>query len=131
MEDIYPGDDWNFVYGQAKPLERVGVFSFARHSPLFDDGVHATDASGRVSPRQRGAWLRACLRTMAHETGHLFSILHCVYFDCLMNGNNGPGESAGRSSFLCPICWRKLWRALDDMPGRGSPLARYQAMRHV
>ena len=25
MEDLYPGDDWNFVYGQAYALEAVGV----------------------------------------------------------------------------------------------------------
>ena len=25
MEDIYPGEEWNYVFGQAKPMERVGV----------------------------------------------------------------------------------------------------------
>ena len=24
MEDIYPGEEWNYVFGQAKPMERVG-----------------------------------------------------------------------------------------------------------
>jgi hypothetical protein len=30
MEDLYPEPSWNFVFGQASPQERVGIFSFAR-----------------------------------------------------------------------------------------------------
>jgi len=129
LEDIYPGEEWNYVFGQAKPMERVGVFSFARHSPFFYQGLHASqvptlkDAAGR---------LRACMRTMVHETCHMFGILHCVYFHCLMNGNNGPGDSAGRSSFLCPVCLRKVWLALSFAPADGrSVLSRYQAILQV
>lgn len=131
LEDIYPGEEWSYVFGQAKPLDRVGVFSFARHSPLFYEGVHATDAWPSLSNRQVVAWLRACLRTMVHETGHMLGILHCVYYQCLMNGSNGPGDTAGRSSFLCPVCLRKLYLALQDMPERATPVERYQAMLDV
>merc|ERR1719217_1798560 len=68
------------VFGQSRPIERVGVFSFARHSPLFYEGVHATDAALRLTGAQLVAWLKKCLRTMAHETGHMFGLLHCVYY---------------------------------------------------
>lgn len=129
LEDIYPGEEWNYVFGQAKPMERVGVFSFARHSPFFYRGLHAS----QVPTLKDGAgWLRACMRTMVHETCHMFGILHCVYFHCLMNGNNGPGDSAGRSSFLCPVCLRKVWLALSFAPADGrSVLSRYQAILQV
>lgn len=128
MEDIYPGDEWNYVYGQAKPMERVGVFSFARHSPLFYRGVHASDAGILLTRLQRMTWLRLCIRTMVHETCHMFGILHCVYFQCIMNGNNGPGDSAGRSSFMCPVCLRKILHALSFSPGFRGALTRYSAI---
>jgi archaemetzincin len=35
MEDLYPDASWNFVFGQASPRERVGVYSFARYDPAF------------------------------------------------------------------------------------------------
>jgi len=37
----------------------------------------------------------------------MLSIRHCIYYQCLMNGNNGPGEGAARSMFYCPVCLRK------------------------
>jgi len=47
-----------------------------------------------------------------------------------MNGNNGPGDSAGRCSFLCPVCLRKVWLALSFTPSgpTNSVLSRYQAI---
>ncbi|CAE8603547.1 unnamed protein product [Polarella glacialis] len=107
LEDIYPGDQWNYVFGQARPLERVGVFSFARHSSVFYNGVHATEARELLSTSQLLGWMQTNRQTMCHETCHMFGILHCVFWNCMMNGNNGPGDSAG-ASFLCPVCLRKL-----------------------
>ena len=52
-----------------------------------------------------------------------FTLLHW------RNGNNGPGDSAGRSSFLCPVCLRKVWLALSFAPADGrSVLSRYQVV---
>ena len=31
MKDLYPGPDWNFVFGVARLKQRCGVFSFARY----------------------------------------------------------------------------------------------------
>lgn len=33
--DLYPKDEWNFVFGLASIRERTGVFSFARYDPRF------------------------------------------------------------------------------------------------
>ena len=34
--DIYPRDEWNFVFGLADTGTQSGVFSFARYDPYFD-----------------------------------------------------------------------------------------------
>ena len=79
LEDITPGEDWNFVYGQARPAERTGVFSFARHSPLFDAGVRAADLEeGSMSQDLLAKLLRCSIKTMVHETCHMFRIGHCI-----------------------------------------------------
>lgn len=135
MEDIYPGDEWNYVYGQARPMQRVGVFSFARHSPLFYEGIHASEiAPGMLPPAKEARWLQACLRTSTHETGHMLGILHCIYYHCLMNGSNGPGDSAGGTGFLCPVCLRKFLFCLENLSKEGRQVdvkQRYESMRSV
>ena len=35
MTDLYPEPDWSYVFGDAAPAERVGVYSFARYDPAF------------------------------------------------------------------------------------------------
>lgn len=35
MEDVYPREEWNFVYGIADIMNGVGVWSFARLDPQF------------------------------------------------------------------------------------------------
>merc|ERR1711862_1009755 len=47
----------------------------------------------------------------------MLGILHCVYWHCLMNGNNGPGDSNGSTAFLCPVCLRKLMYSLSALCG--------------
>jgi len=106
LEDIYPGDSWNYVFGQARMMDRVGVFSFARHHPEFYNGVHAKNS--KLGGGEMVSWWLDCVRTCLHELGHLLGMRHCIYFRCLMNGNNGPGDSAGRTTFLCPVCLRKV-----------------------
>ncbi|GMH71983.1 hypothetical protein TrLO_g6940 [Triparma laevis f. longispina] len=110
LEDIYPDDNWNFVYGQARMIERCGVFSFCRHSPLFNTGAKSTSIPHPVSLSK---FLRRCAKTMTHEITHMLGIRHCIYYQCLMNGNNGGGERAAKSSFLCPVCLRKVSQMLS------------------
>ena len=35
MSDIYPRDEWNFVFGLASLKDITGVFSFARYDENF------------------------------------------------------------------------------------------------
>ena len=48
---------------------------------------------------------------MTHEIGHMFGLKHCIYYECSMNGTNGPGDGVkvkGKPKTLCPICLLKL-----------------------
>ena len=83
MADLYPADDWNFVFGQASLRQRVGVYSFVRYDPGFYGGARPAGARQLIL-------LRSC-KVLAHETGHMFGLRHCVYFRCLMNGANHLG----------------------------------------
>lgn len=95
MEDLYPGPDWNFVFGEASPPDRVGVYSFARYLP-GEAGVAAASL------------LRRSCKVLAHETAHLLGIAHCVFYSCLMNGSNHLAESDARPLHPCPVDLRKL-----------------------
>ncbi len=104
MEDLYPDPSWNFVFGQASPRDRVGVFSFARYDPDFYGGT-------RPANYKKILLKRSC-KVLAHETGHMFSLAHCIFFKCVMNGSNHLQESDARPLFLCPVCLRKLHFAI-------------------
>jgi archaemetzincin len=100
MEDLYPDESWNFVFGQASPHHRVAVFSFARYDPRF---------SGEPSPSDRLALLlRRSLKVLVHEATHMFGVAHCIFFHCLLNGSNHLAESDARPLHLCPVDLRKL-----------------------
>lgn len=100
MEDLYPDPAWNFVFGQASLRDRVGVFSFARYDPAFY-------GERRVREDRETLLKRSC-KVLVHETGHMFSLAHCIHFRCVMNGSNHLQESDSRPQFLCPVCLRKL-----------------------
>lgn len=103
MADLYPDPAWNFVFGEASLNDRVGIYSFVRDDPAF---------WGDPRPRDyRELILRRSVKTLVHETGHMFTFLHCIYFDCVMNGSNHLAESDARPQHLCPVCLRKLHHA--------------------
>ena len=90
--DIYPRDEWNFVFGLASTEDGTGVYSLSRYLP---------------ETMERPMLLRA-VRVMCHEICHMFGIKHCIYFSCLLNGSNHAEEAINRPTFLCPSCLRKL-----------------------
>jgi archaemetzincin len=100
MEDLYPEPSWNFVFGQASLRERVGVFSFARYDPAFHGEERGKSYSETL--------LRRSCKVLAHETAHMFSLAHCIFFRCVLNGSNHLQESDSRPLSLCPVCLRKL-----------------------
>jgi archaemetzincin len=117
FEDIYPGERWNFVFGEASMVDKAGVFSLARHCPRFSDGWAISDhhrrngAHAHLNPEETVCWLQHALRTMVHEIGHMLQLEHCIYYRCVMNGSNGHHDTAGMTSFCCPICLRKVLHA--------------------
>lgn len=100
MEDLYPDPLWNFVFGQASLQDRVGVFSFARYDPDFYGEEPDKDYEEIL--------LRRSSKVLVHETAHMFSLEHCIFFRCVMNGSNHLQESDARPHSLCPVCLRKL-----------------------
>ncbi|MDX1679689.1 MAG: archaemetzincin [Akkermansiaceae bacterium] len=112
--DLWPGDGWNFVFGQASIRERVGVWSIYRKG----DPSLSEDA------------FRLCLlrtiKTAVHETGHMFSIRHCTAYECLMCGSNSLPESDGRPVAFCPECMAKVcWVTKADPLERMKKLAAF------
>lgn len=94
--DLWPGRGWNFVFGQASLGRRVGVWSIARYGDPSE-----SEASWRLA-------LDRTLKTAWHETGHMFSIVHCTAHDCVMNGSNHLAESDARAPWFCAECLPKV-----------------------
>src|SRR5262245_41837462 len=95
--DLWPGQGWNFVFGQASLTDRVGVWSIYR----FGDPDKSTD--------EYKVCLRRTLATAVHETGHMLGIPHCIAYECGMNGSNSLSESDSRPLEFCPECQEKIW----------------------
>lgn len=112
MHDLYPKPEWNFVYGLARLKDRVGVFSFVRHTPtggIFQNPV--------ALAKREAQMLHRSLKTLLHEIGHMFGLKHCTWYNCLMRGSNGEGvEHQLNYLHLCPVCLRKLhWNIGNDI----------------
>ena len=109
--DLWPGRGWNFVFGQASLRARVGVWSIYRNG----------------DPEKDAAAFRLCLlrtmKTATHETGHMFSMLHCTAYECNMCGSNHRQESDRRPIASCPECVAKLWWATG-----ADPVARFRKL---
>lgn len=113
MMDLYPQASWNFVFGQASISHRVGIYSLWRYGETEDRG-------------QRRTFLTRALKVLAHEAGHMFSILHCQANECLMNGSMSLGEMDRAPLHLCPICLHKLqWNLGFDVARREAHLLQF------
>lgn len=102
--DLYPQDDWNFVFGQASLRERTGVWSIHRNGDPAEN-----DETYRLC-------LRRTLKTAGHETGHILSMHHCTAFHCGMNGSNHLAEADSQPLSFCPVCYTKLCWNLQVVP---------------
>ena len=106
--DLWPGRGWNFVFGQASLRRRVGVWSIYRNGD-----PDADTKSFRLC-------LLRTMKTATHETGHMFSMYHCIAYKCNMCGSNHRAESDRRPIALCPQCLAKVCWAC-----RADPVQRY------
>ena len=103
--DLYPGETWAFVFGQATFAERVGVYSLYR---LSDIAFERNNAADRLLTRT--------LKIAMHETGHMFSMKHCTKYECLMSGTNHLDETDRRPLDDCPECMAKVAWAMNYDP---------------
>lgn len=110
--DLWPGQGWNFVFGQASMEDRVGVWSIYRKwNPQKGD-------------KDFNLGLRRTIQTGTHEIGHMFGLTHCIYYECNMNGSNSRIESDARPLWECPVCLRKLtWTLKFDVGQRYRKLS--------
>jgi archaemetzincin len=104
--DLWPGEGWNFVFGQASLRDRVGVWSLYRNG----------------DPDEGAAAYRLCLertiKTATHETGHMLGIWHCTAYECCMNGSNNRVESDSRPLEFCFECVQKVWWSCNVDPAK-------------
>lgn len=110
--DLFPSEEWSFVFGIANTQKRIAVTSLYRFKSYNGDLLDIPLSFNRLA------------QTSIHETGHMFSILHCIYFDCIMNGSNSLAESDSQSLFPCPICTAKL-----DVAISANMTKKYKAMQ--
>jgi len=112
--DLWPGKGWNFVFGQASLIHRVGVFSIYRNGdPTLSDNDF-----------QR--CLLRTIKTGTHEIGHIFSMEHCILYECLMNGANSQDESDRKPLTLCPECMAKIcWSTQTSPTNRFKQLIKF------
>lgn len=104
MEDLYHTKSDSFTVGSARYKEKTAMFSFARYNPCF--GLITTINTPAINT-QTTLLLRSC-KVLVHELGHLFGLIHCVWYDCCMNGSGNLDEDNRQPLHFCPVCLRKL-----------------------
>jgi archaemetzincin len=114
--DLFPGDTWNYVFGQASLNKRVGVWSLWRLERSYTEVEMAPD----------DLFLDRTLKVAMHETGHMFSMRHCTKYECLMSGTIHLAETDRRPLDTCPECTMKIAWAMNYEPeDRYAKLAAY------
>jgi archaemetzincin len=112
--DLYPGDTWAFVFGQASLERRVGVWSLYQFADPWTRKYDEQELLTRT------------LKVAMHEVGHMFSMKHCTKYECLMSGTNSVTETDRRPLDNCPECTAKLaWAMNYDPVERYEKLARF------
>jgi archaemetzincin len=115
--DLWPGEGWNFVFGEASLRKRVGVWSL--HQLGNPETEYATT-------------LLRTLKTAVHETGHMFTIQHCTAYECGMNGSNHLPEADSQPLGFCPEDEMKVWWACRfDPKTRYERLAEFAERHHL
>ncbi|RZJ69184.1 archaemetzincin [Flavobacterium sp.] len=105
-KDLYPSDEWNYVFGQASYEKRIGVSSIYR----LQDGNFELFA-------------RRLINVSSHEIGHMLSLRHCLFAKCAMNGSNNLPETDRSPNRICSDCQKKLtWNLRYDNFKRASEL---------
>jgi len=118
---------------------RVGVFSLAACKPIVTTPTAVTAGPLGTSNDPGPCWHSTCRETDAtvgaiyleraaklllHSTVHMFGVLHCCYYRCLMNGARTCEEADSLPPYLCGLCLKKLQLVLGfDVLDRYERLA--------
>ncbi len=94
--DLYPHENWNYVFGLASYSKRTAVTSMYRFEDLDFMDENYTLCLNRL------------IKTSTHEIGHMFSLPHCIHAECVMNGANHIRELDRQTNVLCSVCLAKL-----------------------
>ena len=110
MQDLYPFDSWNYVFGWANYVSRTGVFSFGRYHPDFNNDDYGdeyddeeegkeedktdeqTAKAKKEKAKAENELLENACYVMVHEIGHMYGMTHCTFYECIMNGFNSYEE---------------------------------------
>lgn len=112
--DLYPDENWNYVFGTATLQNRVGVWSMWRFG------------NPDKSKADYNLFLQRTLKVAMHETGHMFTLQHCTKYECLMSGSNHLGEMDRRPLDVCPECMAKIaWAFAYQPTGRYRNLSKF------
>jgi archaemetzincin len=118
-KDLFPDENWNFVFGQANWTNRTGVSSFFRYSCAGLDSINYLICLERT------------IKTTSHEICHMFALKHCPIYQCLINGANSMEETDNKPLWLCPECLAKLqWCIKFDLIKRYDYLIDYFDRTH-
>jgi archaemetzincin len=106
-KDLYPKEEWNYVFGIASYVKRVGVSSIYRLQ------------NRQLDTASFGLCLSRLINISSHEIGHMLCLQHCTFARCVMNGSNSLQETDAAPNRLCSECQRKLcWNFRYDSPQR-------------
>lgn len=111
--DMYPCENLNFILGQGSSQHSACITSFGRFDPTFAKGFKGQEEG--ILPEDmkditeiNGEILWKLFKIISHETCHVFGVLHCNVFDCLMNSSSSTSEAMSQPLYLCPFCMSKI-----------------------
>ena len=121
MVDLYRSE-LNFLYGLATIGKGRGLLSFIRYKDYLD----ADDISH---------FTYRCCKLLAHELGHCFGLMHCIWGHCIMCGINTLEEEDSQPLALCPLDIVKLQLHYDiDLVAREEKMLKFcekNSFKHI
>lgn len=121
--DLYPDDNWNYVFGES--YMNIGIGTFSTYHFNIDNLLKA-DQSFKNVQIYKDNFFRMICHIAVHEIGHMFGIEHCVYYACNMNGCMSIFELVQQPTYLCPIDLRKLQYVMNlDVAKRHELLKKF------
>lgn len=107
----------NFVFGEAAYYSRIGVTSYCRFDSTFyekylsEDDLPEDEKDEFNKIFDNDILINRIFKLVTHEILHMFSMEHCIWYNCNLCGISGIIELDKYTHQLCPICINKLYIA--------------------